>query len=60
MDVDKLTKALESNPEDVMNLFIGTPPEGTPENEKASKTGVFQKLKTVLYDETVTVASSFN
>ena len=58
VDIDKLTKALESNPEEVMNLFIGTPPAGTPENEKESKTGIFQKLKTVIYDETITVASS--
>ncbi|MBU3135993.1 flagellar filament capping protein FliD [Clostridium gasigenes] len=58
VDVDKLTKALESNSEEVMNIIIGNPPEGTPENEKASKTGAFRRLKAVLYDETVTATSS--
>ncbi|NKF06930.1 flagellar filament capping protein FliD [Clostridium gasigenes] len=58
VDVDKLTKALESNSEEIMKSLIGLPPEGTPENEKASKTGVLQRLKDVIFDETVTVASS--
>lgn len=58
VDIDKLTKSLEDNPEEVMNLFIGKPAEGASESEKASKTGVFQKLKTILYDETISISSS--
>ena len=58
VDIDKLTKSLEDNPEEVMNLFIGKPAEDASESEKASKTGVFQKLKTILYDETISISSS--
>ncbi|MBU3109063.1 flagellar filament capping protein FliD [Clostridium gasigenes] len=57
VDVDKLTKSLENNSEEVMKFFIATPPDGTPENEKSIKTGIFQKLKTVLYEETGSVSS---
>lgn len=58
VDIDKLTKSLENNSEEVMNFFIAIPPEGTPENEKVAKTGIIQKLKTILYEETVTASSS--
>ncbi len=60
IDELKLTEALENNSEEVMKLFINTPPEveGMSEQEKSSKTGIAQRLKTTLYNETVTVASS--
>ncbi len=60
IDELKLTEALENNSEEVMKLFISTPPEveGMSEQEKSSKTGIAQRLKTTLYNETVTVASS--
>ena len=60
IDDTKLTAALENNPEEVMNLFISTPPadDSLSEAEKNSKTGVAQRLKNILYNETVTVSSS--
>lgn len=60
IDDTKLTAALENNPEEVMNLFISTPSseEGLTEAEKNRQTGVAQRLKNILYNETVTVSSS--
>ncbi len=60
VDEAKLTETLENNSEEVMKLFINTTPEieGMSEQEKSSKTGIAQRLKTTLYNETVTVASS--
>lgn len=60
IDETKLTEALENNSEEVMKLFISNPTstEGMTEQEKNSKTGIAQRLKTILYNETVTVASS--
>lgn len=60
IDEYKLTEALENNSEEVMKFFISIPPstEGLTEQEKYNKTGIAQRLKTTLYNETVTVASS--
>ncbi|WP_346928217.1 flagellar filament capping protein FliD [Clostridium sp.] len=60
IDELKLTEALENNSEEVMKLFINIPPEveGMSDQEKSSKTGIAQRLKTTLYNETVTVDSS--
>ncbi len=59
IDETKLTEALENNSEEVMKLFINTPPsvEGMSEQEKYSKTGIAQRLKSILYNETVTTSS---
>jgi len=59
IDEDKLTKALENNTEDVMNLFTASRPtdENMTEIEKNARTGIFQRIKTVLFDETVTTQS---
>lgn len=57
IDEDKLTSALENNAEDIMKLFVApTPTDGT-ESEKYNGTGVFQRIKTILYDETMTSTS---
>ncbi len=59
IDETKLTEALENNSEEVMKLFINTPPsvEGMSDQEKFSKTGIAQRLKSILYNETVTTSS---
>lgn len=60
IDETKLTKALEESSEEVMNLFIKSKPkdDNLSESTKYSKTGIMQRLKDILYNETVTVASS--
>lgn len=60
IDENTLTKALEENSEEVMNLFIkAKPTDPILSNEKKySQTGLAQRLKDILYNETVTVASS--
>ncbi|WP_143316413.1 flagellar filament capping protein FliD [Clostridium sp. HBUAS56017] len=55
---EELTKALEENPDKVMNLFIQTPPDGTPDSEKTSKTGIINRLKNIVYDQTVSITKS--
>jgi len=59
IDETKFTEALENNSEEVMKLFINTPPsvEGMSDQEKYSKTGIAQRLKSILYNETVTTSS---
>lgn len=58
IDEDKLTKALESSTEDVMNLFIGRPETGdTTKPEYTSKTGVAIQLKDTIYKEMKSSAS---
>lgn len=59
IDENKLTKALVENPEEVMNLFIKAKPsdDKLSEQEKYSQTGLLQRLKDILYNETVTVKS---
>jgi flagellar hook-associated protein 2 len=60
IDENKLSEALEQNPEEVMNLFIKAKPteEGLSESKKYAEAGIMQRLKEVLYNETVTVSSS--
>ncbi len=60
IDEDKLTNALENNLEDVMKLFISTPPsdDSLTALEKNKSTGVAQRLKGILYNETVSISSS--
>lgn len=60
IDETKLTAALENNPEEVMKLFISSPDSTKimSDQEKNSKMGIAQRLKTTLYNETVTVVSS--
>ncbi len=59
IDETKLTEALENNSDEVMKLFINTPPsvEGMSDQEKFSKSGIAQRLKSILYNETVTTSS---
>ena len=59
VDEDKLTKVLENNVEEVMKLFISNPTstESMTEQEKNSKTGIAQRLKNILYTETVKTSS---
>jgi flagellar hook-associated protein 2 len=59
IDETKLTEALENNSEEVMKLFISAPPsvEGMSDQEKYSKTGIAQRVKSILYSETVTTSS---
>lgn len=60
IDETKLTKALEESSEEVMNLFIKSKPkeDSLSEYTKYSKSGIMQRLKDVLYNETVTVVAS--
>lgn len=54
IDEAKLTQALDSNPDEVMKLFIENSKDASGKETK----GVMQKLKDTLYNETVTVTSS--
>lgn len=60
IDETKLEKALVDNTEEVMNFFIKSKPsvEDMPDSQKYSKTGLMNRLKDILYNETVTVSSS--
>ncbi len=60
IDEDKLTNALENNLEDVMKLFISTPPsdDSLTNLEKNKSTGIAQRLKGILYSETVSISSN--
>ncbi|WP_346913601.1 flagellar filament capping protein FliD [Clostridium sp.] len=60
IDETKLTEALENNSEQVMKLFTNSPPkvEGMSDQEKYNRSGIAQRLKSILYNETVTVTSS--
>lgn len=59
IDEKKLTEALEQNSEEVMNLFIKAKPTDTAlsENKKYAQSGLMQRLKETLYNETVTVVA---
>lgn len=59
IDETKFTEALENNSEEVMKLFINTPPsvEGMSDQEKYNRSGIAQRLKSILYNETVTTSS---
>lgn len=61
IDENILTKALEENSEDVMNLFIKSKPtdENLSDSQKYSKTGLVQRIKDILYKETMTSNSNF-
>ena len=60
IDEAKLTKALEENSEEIMSMFIKSSPKDSSlsESQKYSKTGIMNRLKDVLYKETITVTSS--
>ena len=57
---DKLTKALEENSQEIMDMFIKSAPknETLSEGQKYSRTGLMHRVKDILYNETVTVTSS--
>lgn len=59
IDEDKLTTALEEDPDKVMRLFTETPTDSKDltSAEKNSKSGIAQRLKSILYDETITVSA---
>ncbi len=59
IDETKLTEALENNSEEVMKLFINTPPsvEGMSDQEKYNRSGIAQRIKSIIYNETVTTSS---
>lgn len=59
IDENKLTAALEEDPDKVMRLFTATPTDSKnlTSAEKNNKIGIAQRLKSILYDETMTVSS---
>ncbi|MEG0307376.1 MAG: flagellar filament capping protein FliD [Clostridium sp.] len=58
IDENKLTEALENDLAGVMNQFISMPDSSiTDETSKYNETGIAQRLKKILYDETVTVSA---
>lgn len=59
IDENKLTAALEKDPDKVMRLFTATPTDSKnlTSSEKNSKSGIAQRLKSILYDETMTVSA---
>lgn len=60
IDENKLEQALETDFDEIVNLFTRIKPtdESLSSNEKYVETGIMQRLKDVLYNETVTVTSS--
>jgi flagellar hook-associated protein 2 len=61
IDENALTKALEENSEEVMNLFVKSKPtdENLSDSQKYSKTGLIQRIKDIIYNETMTSTSNF-
>lgn len=61
IDENTLIKALEENSEEVMNLFIKSKPTdgNLTDSQKYSKTGLIQRVKDILYNETMTSTSNF-
>ena len=59
IDENKLTAALEEDPNKVMRLFTATPTDSKnlTSAEKNSRSGIAQRLKSILYDETMTVSA---
>lgn len=59
IDETKLIKALEENTDEVMNLFIKAKPttEGLSDSKKYAQTGLMQRVKDILYKESVTVSA---
>ena len=57
IDEDKLTTALEEDTDKVMRLFTETPTDSKNLTSKNSKSGIAQRLKSILYDETMTVSA---
>lgn len=60
IDETKLTKALEENSQEIMDMFMKSAPKDDTlsEGQKYSRTGIMQRVKDVLYKETVTIKSS--
>ena len=60
VDEGKLTKALEENSEEIMNMFINSAPkdDSLSEGQKYAKTGIINRLKDIIYRETVTITSA--
>lgn len=60
IDENKLTKALEENTEEIMNMFIKTAPkdENLSSGEKYAKTGMMHRIKDILYNETIIASSA--
>lgn len=54
IDENKLIKALEQNSEEIMDMFIKTAPEddSLSEGDKYSKTGMMNRVKDIIYNET--------
>lgn len=59
IDENKLTTALEEDLDKVIRLFTATPTDSKnlTSAEKNSKSGIAQRLKSILYDETMTVSA---
>lgn len=60
IDEDALTKALEENLDEVVNLLMGYPEDSASlsETEKYNSKGIFQRMKDVFASETVSASSS--
>ncbi len=60
IDETKIIKALEENSEEIMDMFMKSAPKDDTlsEGQKYSRTGIMQRVKDVLYKETVTIKSS--
>ncbi|ASW43121.1 flagellar filament capping protein FliD [Clostridium isatidis] len=61
IDENTLIKALEENSEEVMNLFVKSSPkdESMSPSDKYNKTGILNRIKDVLYNETISSNSNF-
>lgn len=55
---DTLKKAIEDDTEGVMKLFMQSPPSDASENDKYNQSGIMNRLKDILYKETVTSKAS--
>ena len=60
IDETKLSKALETNLDDIKNMFVSSKPTIGTESEKYSGTGIMYRLKDIIYSETMTSTSALS
>lgn len=58
IDEAKLSKALETNLDDIKNMFISVKPTEGTDSEKYSKTGIMYRVKDIIYSETMVSTST--
>lgn len=58
IDETKLSKALETNLDDIRTMFISTKPSEGTDSQKYSQTGIIYRIKDIIYSETMVSGSA--